>query len=365
MSTHPTTGTILANDPERPAATCEGLREWVSSGACRGAGGAFVAWFDLANGSRSYDYPEISGYALTYLANQTFLSEGERSAGHRAADWLNERVRAGNLAARDGWDNDAVYLFDLGMIAAGLLSFGRRTEVERYVEAGRRLVDFLGDEIRSTQSISPVSRRGPQSERAGWSSRGVPHLAKLVQAFLLADELADGIYRRVAARLIETIKRLQAADGRMQTDEDETRTMLHPHLYAAEGLWIWGSAAHDDDALQRARLATEWAFTHQLEQGGLPRFAANGKRRGAAPEQSDVTAQAVRLALALGLRFSAVDRALTRLIEVARGDERGLAIVYQPDSPDIHLSTWATLFAAQALAMAVPGAAPISWKELV
>ena len=365
MSTRLTIGTILANDPEVPAATSAGLRAWVSSGACQSASGAFVAWVDLASGCRSYDYPEISGYALTYLAGRTFLSERERSAGHRAAEWLNERVRTGNLAARDGWDNDAVYLFDLGMIASGLLSFGRRTEVERYLETGRLLVSFLRDETRSTQSISPVSRRGPQSKRASWSSRGVPHLAKLVQAFLLADELADGTDRRVSAGLIGTIKHLQAADGRMRTDEDETPTMLHPHLYAAEGLWIWGSAAHDDDALERARTAAEWAFTQQLEQGGLPRFAADGKRRGAGREQSDVTAQAVRLALALGLRSSAVDRALTRLIEVARGDERGLAIVYQPGSPDIHLSTWATLFAAQAFAMAVPGTEPISWKELV
>jgi hypothetical protein len=302
---------------------------------------------------------------LTYLAGQTFLSERERSAGHRAAEWLDERVRAGNLAARDGWDNDAVYLFDLGMIASGLLSFGRRTEVERYLETGRRLVSFLRGETRSIQSISPVSRRGSQSKRASWSSRGVPHLAKLVQAFLLADELADGTDRVVSARLIGTIKRLQAADGRMPTGEDETMTMLHPHLYAAEGLWIWGTAAHDDDALERARMAAEWAFAYQLEQGGLPRFATNGKPGGTAPEQSDVTAQAVRLALSLGLRSRAVDRALARLIEVARGDERGLAIVYQPDSPDINLNTWSTVFAAQALAMAVPDAVPISWKELV
>jgi hypothetical protein len=365
VSTRLTTGTILAHDPEVLAATSAGLRAWVSSGACQSESGAFVAWFDLANGRRSYDYPEISGYALTYLAGQVSLSERERSAGQRAADWLTERVRTGKLAARDGWDNDAVYLFDIGMIAAGLLSFGRRTEVERYLETGRHLVSFLRDETRPTQSISPVARRGPQPERASWSSRGVPHLAKLVQAFLLADELADGTDKRVAARLIETIKRLQAADGRMGTDEDETPTMLHPHLYAAEGLWIWGSAAHDDDALEHARMAAEWAFTHQLEQGGLPRSVANGKQRGTAREQSDVTAQAVRLALALGLRSCAVDRALTRLIEVARGDERGLAIVYQPDSPDIHLNTWATLFAAQALATAVPDAEPISWKELV
>jgi hypothetical protein len=365
VSTRLTTGTILANDPEVLAATSAGLRAWVCSGACQSESGAFVAWFDLANGCRSYDYPEISGYALTYLAGQTFLSERERSAGHRAAEWLDERVRTGNLAARDGWDNDAVYLFDLGTIASGLLSFGRRTEVERYLETGRLLVNFLRDETCSTRSISPVSRRGPQSERASWSSRGVPHLAKLVQAFLLTDELGEGNDGRVPARLIGTIKRLQDADGRMRMDDDETTTMLHPHLYAAEGLWIWGSATHDEDALERARMATEWVFTHQLEQGGLPRFATNGKQRGAAHEQSDVTAQAARIALALGLRSRAVDRALTRLIEVARGDERGLAIVYQPDSPDIHLNTWATLFAAQALAMAAPGAGPISWKELV
>lgn len=365
MSSRPTTGTILANDPEVLAGTSAGLRAWVSSGACQSESGAFAAWFDLANGCRSYDYPEITGYALTYLSGRTSISEGERLAGHRAAEWLHERVRKGNLAARDGWDNDAVYLFDLGMMAAGLLSFGRRTEVERYLDTGRLLVGFLRDGTRSTRSISPVSRRGPRSERAGWSSRGVPHLAKLVQALLLADALADGTDRRVAARLIETVKRLQAADGRMRTDEDETTTMLHPHLYAAEGLWIWGRAADDDDALERAMMALEWAFEHQLERGGLPRFAAGGTRRGAACEQSDVTAQAVRLALVLGLRSSAVDRALTRLIEVARGDERGLGIVYQPDSPDIHLSTWATLFAAQALAMAVPGATPVAWEALV
>ncbi|MGB2952857.1 MAG: hypothetical protein WBB74_05635 [Gaiellaceae bacterium] len=364
MSTRPTTGTILAHDPEALAATSAGLRAWISSGACQGANGAFVAWFDLANSCRSYDYPEISGYALTYLAGQTSLSERERSAGHRAAEWLSERVRTGNLAARDGWDNNAVYLFDLGMIAAGLLSFGRRTEVDRYLETGRLLVSFLRDETRSTRSISAVSRRGPHSERASWSSRGVPHLAKLVQAFLLAEELEDRADKSVSARLIETVKHLQAADGRMPT-EGEATIMLHPHLYAAEGLWIWGTAANDEDALGHARMAVEWVFTHQLEQGGLPRFAANGKQHGRAPEQSDVTAQAVRLALALGLRSRAVDRALTRLIEVARGDERGLAIVYQPDSGAIHLNTWATLFAAQALAMAVVAAAPISWQELV
>jgi len=184
-----------------------------------------------------------------------------------------------------------------------------------------------------------------------------------VQAFLLAEE-SGFPGRPVAAELVDTVKRVQGADGRVPTHPDDP-VMLHPHLYAAEGLWIWGSAVGDDDALARARAAVDWAFGQQLEQGGLPRSEADGERGAAADEQSDVTAQAVRLALALGSRSEAVDRAAARLVELTRSDGRALGIVYQPDSVDIHLNTWATLFAAQALALAVPDAPPLSWRELV
>jgi hypothetical protein len=357
-------GITLALDPEAIAVTRAGLRAWVFSSACQSPSGAFVAWCDLAESSRSYDYPEVSGYALTYLAGQTSLSERERAAGYRAADWLTERVRTGILAARDGWDNNAVYLFDLGMIASGLLSFGRRVEVERYLDAGLRLANFVCRETSSGDSISPVSRHGPRSGRASWSSRGVAHLAKLVQALLLADELEGGACGSASARLITTVKRLQAADGRMQTDEDGTIVMLHPHLYAAEGLWIWGCAVGDTDALERAEVAVEWVWRQQLEHGGLPRSAPHTSDAGVALEQSDVTAQAVRLAVAMGTRAAPVGRALARLLEVARSHAAGLGIVYQPNSPKAHLNTWATLFAAQALAMVIPEASSITWQQL-
>src|SRR5207302_7961840 len=133
----------MALDPEAIVATADALSAWLSSGAGQSSSGAFVAWFDVANGRRSFDYPEISGYVLTYLAGRPSTGQRELAAGHRAAEWLVKRVRAGNLAARDGWDNDAIYLFDLGMIASGLLSFGRCTGVERYQETGRLLVSIL------------------------------------------------------------------------------------------------------------------------------------------------------------------------------------------------------------------------------
>ena len=348
--------------PSAVASTAAGLRAWIASGACQSESGAFVAWVDFATGRLSYDYPEITGYALTFLASQASLSEDECSVGHRAAAWLVDRVRRGKLAARDGWDDDAVYLFDLAMVASGLLSFGRRVQVERYVEAGLELVSFLVDELASTESISPVSARGRPSGRRSWSTHGRPHLAKLVQAFLLSGQSAE-IER--LNRLIESVKSLQCADGRMLSHLDELTTMLHPHLYAAEGLWIWGSATGEADSLERARAAVEWACTHQLEEGGFPRSVADGVRSDDAIEQSDVTAQIVRLALVFGLGSRVVERSIARLKELACESEGMLGMVYQPASPNIHLNTGATLFAAQALAMAVTGAPVVIWSEFV
>lgn len=309
------------------------------------------------SGRRSFDYPEITGYALTYLAGRESLSEGELATGARAAEWLTARVQAGNLAARDGWDSDAVYLFDLGMIASGLLSFGRRSGVDRFVRAGLDLVRFLDGELGSGGALSSVAAAGPPSERRTWSTRGAAHLAKLVQALLLAEERPVG--------LLERVKILQREDGRFVTDSDTTTTMLHPHLYAAEGLWIWGSASGDSDSLERARAAVEWTWTHQLEQGGLPASVADGDPGGRDDEQCDVTAQAVRLALVLGLRAPPVDRAVERLLELASGDDQARGIVYRPAAPDRHVNTWATLFAAQALTLAASDSPVLSWQELV
>ena len=42
-----------------------------------------------------------------------------------------------------------------------------------------------------------------------------------------------------------------------------------------------------------------------------------------------------------------------------------LAMPYQPGSPDVHLNTWVTMFASQAVALAVPDAEPLHWDQLV
>jgi UDP-N-acetylglucosamine 2-epimerase (non-hydrolysing) len=340
-------------DPEVIRWAADGLARWISSGACQSSSGAFSAWVEMASGEKAYDYAEITGYGLTHLAVRPELAAGEVSVGRRAADWLVGRVQQRRLAARDGWDSGAVYLFDLGMISAGLQSFGRRFGEERYVETGLELVELLDRELAA--DLGPVSAYGPRSERTNWSTRGIVHLAKLVQSFLLAGR------HEPAARLIDAVRAVQGPDGHMPTDPESEVTMLHPHLYGAEGLWMWGTAMEDQDAIDRSRAAVQWVWTHQLGSGGLPRAS----ERPEPVEQLDVTAQAVRMALLLGVRTPGVDRAIARLLEVARERDGMLALPYQPGSPDVHLNTWVTMFASQALALAAPGAEPLRWHELV
>jgi hypothetical protein len=341
---------------ERVRATASGLRGQLVSQAAESATGAFLAWYDLVGGLPSFDYPEITGYALTYLASVPALTPVERGVGERAGAWLAERIAGGKLAARDGWDNGAVYLFDLGMIASGLLSFGRRTGIESLVDSGRRVVAFLRHALDADETLSPIWRHGPGSDREAWSTRGRAHLAKVVQALLLDGDTASD----AAAALVDRVKRLQHDDGRVETGP-EPRTMLHPHLYAAEGLWIWGVARGDADALERARAAAEWCWEEQLPNGGFPRTAGSD----VPVEQSDVTAQALRLAVLTGIRSSGVGAAAARLTSLARPYGDGCAIVYQPGAAQTHANTCATLFAAQALATTLPEARELAWNELV
>jgi len=344
--------TWLARDV---AAAVAGLHEWLVSGLAQSTSGAFWAWYDLATGQPSFEYPEITGYALTYLGGLAALSARELAVGERAASWLVRRLDRGDLSARDGWDNGAVYFFDLAMIASGLLSFGRKIGAEKLIENGVRLATFLRHAVEQDPTLSPTSPSSSASGRRAWSTHGRAHLTKLVQPLLLLEDDPGPS----PTTLIERVKRLQSDDGGIQTGP-EPETMLHPHLYAAEGLWIWGTARGDREALERARAAVTWAWREQLPTGGFPRSAASPSP----VEQSDVTAQALRLALVLGLESAEVDRAVVRLVDLTRGRAEGCGILYQPAGAHAHVNTCATLFAAQALASAIPGAPAIPWDHL-
>jgi hypothetical protein len=351
-----------STDVDLPSTSGE-IRRWLVRRA-RSTSGAVHAWVDAATGMPAFEYPEITGYALTFWAAQSIATEDELEAGRQAADWLCGLVESGRMHAREGWDGNAVYNFDLAMMANGLLAFGVRYQPE-IVATAITLAAHLRDQIKRygwLESLDPdVS---PRSGRSGWSTEGYVHLVKAVQCQLHAAAL--GLQGGVAAARAVVDRGLEflMPDGRFVTQPDAKMTMLHSHLYAVEGLWVFAEVTGDEEIRDAAKAATEWVWRQQLPSGGFPRMRVTNSPT-AAPEQFDVTAQAIRAALLCGLKPEGFDRAVLRLTRCVLQTPAGFALPYQPDQAHIHENAWVSMFGAQAYESALAGAPCFDWTTLV
>jgi hypothetical protein len=336
------------------------LRGWLGSGPIDSPTGAYFAWIEEGTGRAAFEYPEITGYALTYLMGRPDPSREELSRAARAADWLVERLGRGDRSARDGWDGGTHYTFDLGMIATGLLLFGDRCESERHLQVGLDLAAGFRDELEATGALAAIPAGSPATARQGWSTEGEAHMLKLTQCLLLADRQELPGAMDAARALVANGSMYQRDDGSFRTQPDAELTMLHPHAYAMEGLWMFARATGDPLALARVEAGLEWAWSAQLDPGGFPRLIAPASHAG---EQGDVTTQTIRIAAALDVRPEGYDAALRRLADYARPAPGGEALVYQPEADATHHNAWVTMFGAQAVDWAVDGAG--SWETLV
>lgn len=348
------------------ASTRQALRRWLEAGEIVSPSGAYYAWYDLSSEEPSFEYPEITGYALTHLASQPDITAGERATAARAAAWLVSRWRDGDRSARSGWDDGRVYYFDLAMEANGLLLAGSRFDMPDASDIGREIVEALCAEVEGSGYL-PALPGGFSGSRRGWSTEGVPHMGKALQCALHARVLfpgtGDALQELVDALVIQTVKH-QDFDGRFVTDPSDEVTMLHPHLYAVEGLWCHAQATGSVTSAEAAAAGAAWVWAHQLPSGGLPRYVEVAAGGAQPPEQLDLTAQAVRAAFLTNTNESDAARAAQRLVELAVPRANGAsALSYQPLSGDSHLNAWVTLFAVQALRVA--SGEPLAWQELV
>ena len=346
---------------ERAATLAARLASWLEGGGVQSPDGAFCAWREERGGALAFEYPEITGYALTWLAAQPELDAEAREAGLRAGRWLLERIKANAISAHVDYDGSAVYTFDLGMIAAGLISFGRRVQEPSLLGRGEQVARHLGSLFLEDPLPPAIDPRGPASSREiTWSNASHPHLSKCVQSLILTEQWA------AAEKLMAHAASFQRPDGYFLTQPREDLVMLHPHLYTVEAMWMWGTARGEQDPLDRARRATEWTWLHQLPEGGLPRLVNLDAEREQAVEQLDVTSQAIRAALLTGAEVHGLERAVERLCAVACNVGEAAALPYQPSAPEAHLNAWVSMFGAQALQLASRAGQPLlQWHELV
>ena len=238
------------------------------------------------------------------------------------------------------------------MIANGLMVFGLRIQEEEFVEYGLSLTLDLVEQVERYGHLPSIDpQRSPKSQRSAWSTRGVAHLVKATQCFLMAADLGMDRAGDAASSVVKAGLEVQRPDGRIVTHPDDDCTMLHPLLYAVEGLWVYGQATGHEEALVCARRAVGWTFEHRLQNGGFPRFVPTDTGM-VGPEQCDATAQFLRAAIMTGFDG---DLALTarRICSVALAVEGlGRSMPYQLKGVALHRNVWATMFAVQGCELA-------------
>jgi hypothetical protein len=341
-------------DPIRP--TSADLFDWLFAGVLAHPSGGVAGWRERGTGRLSGEYREISGY---FLSAAVFADATRTAAVIRAANWLSARIEA-NASASRRVDGSAIYNFDQGIIAAGLIKYGVRAGNARAVAAGVRAASRLRDQVHELGHLPTLDPAGgsPHGRPATWSTVGRLHLAKTVQCLLLAAELGVGGMREAARGIIDDLSSTfsLASDG---LRDEAGRINLHATCYTLEGFWIWDAANRTTGLREILDAALGELMSHRLPSGGFPRLAGVAASR----EQSDVHAQVIRLAALLGC-VPIVRPSVTRLRQVASPAQFGWSVPYEPQAPDVHENAWATMFAAQALAL-VDGSPSLDWWELI
>ena len=298
------------------------------------ADGAVIGSFE-PDGRPRYAYPEIAGYALSWLAWLQSCADPAWSLHKRAAavgvwlqHWLDSdlRTRPSPGAAAD-WRNQGLFAFDLAMILRGVAA-ARSASLMGCAEAKALTAGLAAQLVRLLDNhgeLMPVLVTGDRLPDR-WSTRSGPYQAKVGAALLLAQRqlTIPAVLTRAADQLLRDAATQIA--GPIHTDS------AHAALYALEGI-AQGVAIK---ALPEATLVLLPQRLDDLAQA--PGMASH--------ERHDVLAQWVRLARLYCPDHPRLPELIVRL-EQAVTDTGALPFAQLQGDPGP--CTWAALFCHQAL----------------
>jgi hypothetical protein len=322
------------------------LRQYLLHGPVQqraGSNSGAVAGTLYADGQAHYVYGEITGYYLHWLASLPNAVDELRQPADMAVAWLGHYLQGASVPltriylheAPQDWRNDALFAFDLAMIAGGLARIANRgitrlpaplaADLERWLQC------FLGEsELNVCIPRSPATVL-PQR----WSTLGGAFTAKTAsRILLLGNQMALDERLLVACR---TQLRHIAQQG-----EQNGLDMLHPTLYALEGCLL--SPAAD---LERLAAWFEQIVALQGTDGSLPESLQTPDVR-----RTDIIAQALRVAVFLeslllqpGRYRTVTEGFATALSSRVRADG---SVAFSADGKP-EANVWGAMFAEQAL----------------
>jgi len=311
--------------------------------------GGMVGWLIADSKKPEYLYGEITGYYCSLLAYiystddnypKSLLVEEMR----RQTNWLfNEYSSANGLitrkyySARDDWKNKATFLFDIAMIARGLLSICKLNVVAE-ASATLALYQELLAKFRNQESLSPYLPLDTPGLPDKWATKVDIHYLKTVSALLGFPE-----YRGIIDRYIDhfsnntTRQHLQASD-------------THPLMYYYEG---WLMLRRQNPTPQKLDDLNHSLFMEFLDRNYGQRLTGKWYT-GDGEIRSDIIAQAMRITAVLfsvGLITKTdyhkhIEQLAAQLADFYLD---GYLCYFPKDLKTNYYNTWSAMFAYQAL----------------
>jgi uncharacterized protein YyaL (SSP411 family) len=270
-----------------------------------GTYGCFNAWYDLEGKHYSYGYSEITGYAMTALANYPSITSDPvllKKAGI-ALDWLNGKMRdtthgGYHCRVKDGSIHPWLCSFDNAMILNGLTNMYRATKdnsfLEEAIETGDWLLNFMKYGNGSFRAKFDVNGGKYIESDERWSTQSGSFLVKNVIGLLnLSDLSGDPKYEEYARGVCDHALSLQQKNGRFVTNPRVNDTYLHPHCYSIEGLLTAGIVLDDERYIHSCRKGADWLKTVYYGCGHMAREFTQGAF--STDISSDSTSQSLRI----------------------------------------------------------------------
>jgi hypothetical protein len=319
--------------------------EWLSSAEMMHENGHTRSWWNPEH--PGYAYPEISGLLLTLLELAQVAPRRRRSLAVALRTHPDCRTGVGRFGTS--------YTFDIGMALRALM----RHEPNAALDGpDHQLAEVLLERIERRQATDGDVDLAPDTR---WSLSFGAHQAKVAGAVVESHRLGafGGRPWDALLQLRDDVMPLQADDGRFVVHARSTLTYLHSHCYALEGLLMMADAGVD-----RVKEPIEEGakFLARVQQNDGSVRAWHDGAAASGPCRGDATAQLVRILAVVDAGQYAEEIEAGRNFLV-RELQDGRSVPYEPGSRD--LSSWATIFAAQALAAPDHLVAPTSGATLV
>ena len=345
------------------------VAKWIISSGIQSGEGGFYAWLDLQNKSYSYLYSEITGYGITSLLflYKIFGEKATLDKAEQAADWIISKSihSCGGVKTRLYEDNkkvdkrycftgERIFSFDTGIVLYGIINLYKLTRKAKYLQISESLADFLIDKMHQQDgTLSPIydAKIGETIESEDkWSNQQSGFHAKVSMGLVdLYGIKRNDKYRDVAVKLCEYAVTTQEESGRFITDNTDKTTHLHPHCYAAEGLWYTGTLLKITSFIESANKATVWALENTAT-NGINELYYPLTKTFSTSQRSDIIAQVLRLGIIFSIGSKTEELKSVLSGYQYSGEDMGQKGGFLYDKESQCVNSWCTMFAMQALA---------------